>query len=346
MYSLSRNSNIISNRLATKWKVHRQPFGWNKMGPLMGLVGLQKSILARKYMILCLRDQPNQAFDLKKHLCKRHLTHWGRDKMDAFSQATFSSAFCRTKMFDSRLIVTAVCSLGSNKQYASIGWVNGLAPSRWQAIIWTNDGIFYRRIYASFGLNELRDHGSLEFYRIVINNAHCYYQSFMFQPKSVIQSPYSNLKYTAKCDLLLFYWRNITYYSLLIFLLFRATYFCFDWQYHNIMILTYNFIPNMGLHHMKNYPIARFMEPTWGPPGSCRPQMGPMLAPWTYQGSYHDKWKCSHQAGCAKGKMILQFLCNIGHAYRMHYPNIECISSLWYILWFLLKSIFKYIFPE
>ena len=27
--------------------------------------------------------------------------------------------------------------------------------------------------------------------------------------------------------------------------------------------------------------IAKFMGPTWGPPGSCRPQMGPMLAPWT-----------------------------------------------------------------
>ena len=27
--------------------------------------------------------------------------------------------------------------------------------------------------------------------------------------------------------------------------------------------------------------IARFMGPTWGPPGSCRPQMGPMSAPWT-----------------------------------------------------------------
>ena len=25
--------------------------------------------------------------------------------------------------------------------------------------------------------------------------------------------------------------------------------------------------------------IARFMGPTWGPPGSCRPQVGPMLAP-------------------------------------------------------------------
>ena len=27
--------------------------------------------------------------------------------------------------------------------------------------------------------------------------------------------------------------------------------------------------------------IARFMGSTWGQPGSCRPQMGPMLAPWT-----------------------------------------------------------------
>ena len=24
--------------------------------------------------------------------------------------------------------------------------------------------------------------------------------------------------------------------------------------------------------------IAKFMGPTWGPPGSCRPHMGPMLA--------------------------------------------------------------------
>ena len=27
--------------------------------------------------------------------------------------------------------------------------------------------------------------------------------------------------------------------------------------------------------------MAKFMGPTWGTPGSCRPQMGPMLAPWT-----------------------------------------------------------------
>ena len=27
--------------------------------------------------------------------------------------------------------------------------------------------------------------------------------------------------------------------------------------------------------------MARLMGPTWGPPGTCRPQMGPMLDPWT-----------------------------------------------------------------
>ena len=40
---------------------------------------------------------------------------------------------------------------------------------------------------------------------------------------------------------------------------------------------------NWGLNSIKTMPtqISRFMEPTWNPPGSCRPQMGPMLAPWT-----------------------------------------------------------------
>ena len=34
-------------------------------------------------------------------------------------------------------------------------------------------------------------------------------------------------------------------------------------------------------HHKWCIQIAKFMGPTWGPPGSCRPQMGPMLAPLT-----------------------------------------------------------------
>ena len=31
----------------------------------------------------------------------------------------------------------------------------------------------------------------------------------------------------------------------------------------------------------KTTQIVKSMGPTWGPPGSCRAQMGPMLAPWT-----------------------------------------------------------------
>ena len=32
--------------------------------------------------------------------------------------------------------------------------------------------------------------------------------------------------------------------------------------------------------HLRIYSlVTRYMGPTWGPPGSCRPQMGPMLAP-------------------------------------------------------------------
>ena len=36
--------------------------------------------------------------------------------------------------------------------------------------------------------------------------------------------------------------------------------------------------------------IARFMGPTWGPPGSCRPQVGPMLAPQTLLSGQFKAW--------------------------------------------------------
>ena len=41
--------------------------------------------------------------------------------------------------------------------------------------------------------------------------------------------------------------------------------------------------------------IAKFTGPKWGPPGSCRPRMGPMLAPWTLQFGYST---C--QIGCTR----------------------------------------------
>ena len=43
---------------------------------------------------------------------------------------------------------------------------------------------------------------------------------------------------------------------------------------------------NMLLLLLESIQIAKFMGPTWGPPGSCRPQMDPMLAPWTLLSGY------------------------------------------------------------
>ena len=55
------------------------------------------------------------------------------------------------------------------------------------------------------------------------------------------------------------------------------------------------------------------MGPTWGPPGSCRPQMGPMLAPWTL---LSRQWR----------QMSL-FLVNLGSGTQ---PNaVGLLLSLW-----------------
>ena len=54
-----------------------------------------------------------------------------------------------------------MCYQGSSYRWASIVSDNGLAPKRQQAIIWTNDGLIYLRIYASLGLIEIN---SLTFY--------------------------------------------------------------------------------------------------------------------------------------------------------------------------------------
>ena len=53
------------------------------------------------------------------------------------------------------------------------------------------------------------------------------------------------------------------------------------------------YINDSACHHQPTLgpQIARFMGPTRGPPGSCRPQMGPMLAPWTLlSGTISHRW--------------------------------------------------------
>ena len=66
------------------------------------------------------------------------LTNWGRDKTDAISQMTFSNAFSWMKMNEFRLGFH--WSLFLRFECSIIGSDNGLAPTKWQAIFWTNDG--------------------------------------------------------------------------------------------------------------------------------------------------------------------------------------------------------------
>ena len=104
------------------------------------------------------------------------LTHWGQDKMAAVFQTTFSSAFSWMKMYEFRL--RFYWSLFPRVQLTisqapSIVSDNGLAPNRRQAIIWSNDGLISRRIYASLGLNELM-HWPLGDMAIIL-----YYQSLV-----------------------------------------------------------------------------------------------------------------------------------------------------------------------
>ena len=85
------------------------------------------------------------------------LTHWGRDKMAAIFQTTYSNAFVRMTMYKFLLIFHWSWAQGSNWQYPRIGSNNGLAPARRRAIIWINVGMFYWRMSASLGLSVLSD---------------------------------------------------------------------------------------------------------------------------------------------------------------------------------------------
>ena len=74
--------------------------------------------------------------------------------MAAISQTTFWSAFSWIKMYKFRLKFHWILFLRV-QQYSSIGSDDGLASTRRQAIIWTNDGLVYWCICASLSLNEL-----------------------------------------------------------------------------------------------------------------------------------------------------------------------------------------------
>ena len=88
--------------------------------------------------------------------CK-DLNHLPLDKMTAISQMTCSNAFSLMKISEFQIKFHWNVFPGSKWQYVSIGSDNGLVPSRWQAIIWTNVHQVHRQcIYAGLGRDELK----------------------------------------------------------------------------------------------------------------------------------------------------------------------------------------------
>ena len=108
---------------------------WPKMGPMVApwiLLSEKTSAVTSHYNTvdfhICTMDTAKIINESKLWVSFVSLMHWGQDKMAAMSHITFSNACSWIK--------------GLNWQYSIIGSDNGLAPTRWQAIIWTIDGKF------------------------------------------------------------------------------------------------------------------------------------------------------------------------------------------------------------
>ena len=60
--------------------------------------------------------------------------------------------------------------------------------------------------------------------------------------------------------------------------------------------------PCMCQEPSRHSQIAKFMGPTWGLHGSCRPQMGPMFTPWTLLSGLFQKMVCLLYVHHPRGK--------------------------------------------
>ena len=69
--------------------------------------------------------------------------------------------------------------------------------------------------------------------------------------------------------------------------------------------------------------IAKFMGPTWDPPGSCRPQIGPMLAPWTLLSGIVWEYETDKITGYYKPNQLLAPKCRIAKC-----NNMPCVSNI------------------
>ena len=105
-------------------------------------------------------------------------------------------------------------------------------------------------------------------------------------------------------------------------LLFRQLQLCFRSRVGITKALFIDFSVGLFLC-CKSTQIARFMWPPWGPPGSCRPQMGPMLAPWILLSGYlvDVDELCSYLSDVTT--------INLQWHLKQHCSN-TCLICLWY----------------
>ena len=106
-------------------------------------------------IVLVLMVSEELALTCRNQVISDSLTHWGREKMDAISQATFWSAFSWMKMFEFRLKFHWSLFLRVQLtifQHWFRQWLGAVQATSHYLNQWWLD---YRRIYASLGLNEL-----------------------------------------------------------------------------------------------------------------------------------------------------------------------------------------------
>ena len=63
--------------------------------------------------------------------------------------------------------------------------------------------------------------------------------------------------------------------------------------------------------------IAGFMGPTWSPPGSCRPQIGPILAPWSLLSGLTWSIANTEYRMHKDFNNPLQYTCDISHMHSL-----------------------------
>ena len=149
--------------------------------------------------------------------------------------------------------------------YASVNWTisgldNGLSHDRHQGIIKTNAGILSSGSWWT-NSNEIWINAGIS----SLNKVHLKRSSTKWRPFYLCFN-------VLRC-------RKSCFHSNCAMRLHFTVSFCH--MYNAILQVLFLVERNINSYLPNRSQIAKFMGSTWGPPGSCRPHMNPMLAKWT-----------------------------------------------------------------